>query len=238
MITRQRIRPRPGTGTGRVRLGPARPALVGTRGGASGGAALHDDLPDRRRPGEQVALGQLDAERGEDPLLLDRLDALGDEVAVREAGVMDHAGDERLPGGVAVDPADDPAVQLHDVRPELDEVAQARESRAGVVDGERHAGTQRLDREAQPLVVVDGQVLGELDRDRSLNCLQDPLQAAREKERRRGIERQPRPGRELLAGRDRGLQARSLEVDPAAERRRLGEPDVGATPSSNRVRAS
>ena len=69
---------------------------------------------------------------------------------------------------VALDPAHDAEVQLHERRPELEDVAEAGVPRARIVDGESNAAAIGREGTPQPLVVLDPGVLGELEDDRLL----------------------------------------------------------------------
>ena len=67
-----------------------------------------------------------------------RLDALGNQPAAGRPGEVAHAVDERLAGEVGVDPADQADVQLHEVGPQLHDVAEVGDAGPRVVDGEAH----------------------------------------------------------------------------------------------------
>ena len=79
---------------------------------------------------------QGDAELAEHLELGGLLDPLGDDLAIDAGREMPQAGDHRLAGGIAIDVMDEADVELQELRPELHDVAQAREPRSGVIDRE------------------------------------------------------------------------------------------------------
>jgi len=78
---------------------------------------------------------------------------------------VDHPGDERLTGRVAVDAVDDAQIELHVIRTELEDMAQAGESGTGVVDGQADPRPEPLERRAPGRVITDLDVLRELEDD-------------------------------------------------------------------------
>ena len=106
-------------------------------------------------PGEEVALAVAHAELRERLDLGGALDALRHDRRVDLLGERDQAGCQRLPRAVGLDAVDQRAVELDELRLEPQDVAQAREARAGVVDRDAHAelahGVERL---PQALVVA------------------------------------------------------------------------------------
>jgi hypothetical protein len=66
-------------------------------------------------------------------------DALGDDRRADLAGQRDEAGGERLQRAIAVEVIDQRAVELDELRLQPHDVAQAREPRPGVVDGDPDA---------------------------------------------------------------------------------------------------
>ena len=94
------------------------------------------------------------------------LDPLGHDRGVDLLGERDQPGGEGLPRALALDPVDQRPVELDELGLEPEDVTQAREARAGVVDREAHAElAQRVERLVQALVVLDPRVLGDLDDD-------------------------------------------------------------------------
>ncbi len=75
-----------------------------------------------------------------------------------------HGRPQGPTGRVVVDAPREPDVELDDVGAEIEDVAEARKSGAGVVDGESHpVGSQLAGSLSEPLVVVDALMLGQLE---------------------------------------------------------------------------
>jgi hypothetical protein len=66
--------------------------------------------------------------------LLLGLDPLGDQPPVRGAREAPEANDEGLAGQVVIDAADQADIDLHEVRPQRDDVAEIGDTCAGIVD--------------------------------------------------------------------------------------------------------
>ncbi len=81
-------------------------------------------------------MGDVDlTERGE---LVLGFDALGDEVGPDLLGEDEQSGGQGAPRWIGVDAAHRIEVQFHDVRAQVEDVAQAREAGSGVVDRDPH----------------------------------------------------------------------------------------------------
>jgi hypothetical protein len=166
-------------------------------------------LPDGAQPGrprvdrngtpEQVALAELHAEAAEGASLGALLDTLRQEGTAGGLGEVAHAGDERLANGVALDVADQAAVQLHDLGMELDDVLERGEAGAGIVDGQTDGAVEAAEGLAQLVVVLDGDVLGDLEDDRPPErpLAQGAQQIRLQQEGRRGVDPEPRTGRQM-----------------------------------------
>src|SRR4051812_27607625 len=83
---------------------------------------------------EEESLAEFDVELAKHLQLSVTLDALGDETAARRPAEVTQAGDQGLAGGVDVEAGDPRPVELHELRLELEDVAEAGESGAGIVD--------------------------------------------------------------------------------------------------------
>ena len=90
--------------------------------------------PGTARPGHQVPLAVGHAERVGGRALRLGLDALGDDLAARLCCEVHQADHHRLAYHVGVDITDETSVHLDQMRSEFDEVAEVRDSGAGVVD--------------------------------------------------------------------------------------------------------
>src|SRR5690348_13128023 len=104
------------------------PAALGSRGGL----------------GEQVALREPAAELAQLLELLPALDSLGDDPDVEVSGDCDDRTDDRKVAHVGHEVADEAAVDLEKIDVPLLEVAQARVSRAEVVDRDAHPEIAQL----------------------------------------------------------------------------------------------
>lgn len=82
---------------------------------------------------EEIPLTEPDTELAERVHLRPRLDPFGDEPAPRVVGEVGQPGHEGLASGVRVDPGHPRAVELHEVRLDGQDVAQAGEAGPGVV---------------------------------------------------------------------------------------------------------
>ncbi len=116
---------------------------------------------------QQVALGVVDAGLDGGEELGRGLDALGDRLGVHLPAERDDRA-QQLERAIAWSATDDQlAVQLDDLRPEVGDVLQVRESGSEVVDGERHALLADFRQHAVTLrEVLDGHRLGDLHGDR------------------------------------------------------------------------
>ena len=83
-----------------------------------------------------VALAVGDPEGTEGGELVRGLDAFGDDHGADLAGETDEGGGEGPPGRIGVDAPDQTDVELDDVGPEVEDVAEAGETGARVVDRE------------------------------------------------------------------------------------------------------
>src|SRR3954470_6457130 len=93
----------------------------------------------RARPGQVEALAERDVEVDQRLQLLVALDPLGDHRRAALLRERDQAGRQRLARAVVVDRVDQRAVELDEVGVEPEDVAQAREAGAGVVDRQADA---------------------------------------------------------------------------------------------------
>src|SRR6185436_84251 len=96
----------------------------------------------------------------------------------------------------------------------------------GVVDRQPYRRAESLQLAPQARVVVDLDVLRDLEHDRSADRGQDLAKPAGQDELRRRVEAQVAVLREVLARRDRGTQARVLELDAETGAGCLGKDDV------------
>src|SRR5690606_10333679 len=87
----------------------------------------------RRGPGEEVALAEVAAERGEHRELLVGLDALGHRRQAERVRQRDDRGGDRRVLRLAAQPGDERAVELDDVQREAPQLAERRPARAEVV---------------------------------------------------------------------------------------------------------
>src|SRR5205823_13979593 len=112
---------------------------------------------DRHRKRQHVALAPTHAEALQDRQLLRRLDALSNErrsdlVCERDQGRRQCPAD-----GVVVDAVGEGQVELDDVGAQSEDVTEAGEARAGVIDRQpRTAGSYRYERIREAAVVTDG----------------------------------------------------------------------------------
>ena len=176
------------------------------------------------RPTQQEALAVRHRERLEGIELLARLDPLGDEPQLALDREVAHAGDQRLAGGLGVDAADQVEVDLHEVRGELQDVAEAGVAGAGIVDREADGRSEPLELAAQSRVVVDLDVLGDLEDDRPLDGRQDLAERAGPDELGRDVEA------EVAAGGRRSLAP--IEARRQAVSRSIPRPARAASPKT------
>jgi hypothetical protein len=161
------------------------------------------------------------------------LDPLSDQLAATLAGEVDDAGDERLADVVVVDLANEPDVELNEVWPELEDVTEAGKAGAGIIHGDAYPGSQALDRSPEGAVVLDRDMLGDLEDDRTDRAAEALPQAdALEEQGRRGVQTQPAVSRQAGRSGDRRGQARGLELQAEADRIRVGEPAIPAASGS------
>src|ERR1019366_8463374 len=92
-------------------------------------------------PPQEPALADVAAQPASRVQLDPRLDALGDQGGTCLSSEVAQAGGERLASRVGVDVAHQPYVELHEVGPELGDVAEAGISGAGVVNPETDRST-------------------------------------------------------------------------------------------------
>jgi hypothetical protein len=110
------------------------------------------------------SLRELNADVAERSELGRGLDSLGDHARADLRRERRDGRDDRVTYLVRVDVPDQRDVELHEVRREQDDVPQAREPRAGVVDRETEsAATQGAQRFVECGVIVDRGVLGHLE---------------------------------------------------------------------------
>src|SRR5687768_2802982 len=79
---------------------------------------------------------------------------------------MEQARGEGLPDRIERDPGDEASVQLHELGTELEDVAEAREPGAGVVDRPSQWNPDPRDSSSQLGVIDDTLSLGDLEHDR------------------------------------------------------------------------
>ena len=120
--------------------------------------------PWRPRTSEQVSLDQVDLRIAEDRELRFGLHSLGDDARPDFAGEGGHGADQGTSVSITVEGANQLAIQLEEVRRQLDHVAEGRVAGPGVVDGHADAPDEpRCQVKPEPLVVVDDFLFGELD---------------------------------------------------------------------------
>ncbi len=175
----------------------------------SGGAVLR---PRRGGAAEQPALPEVDARVAQQRELLGPLDALGDDPRPDLAGEGDGGPQHGLAARVAVDAGDHAAAQLQEVGPDLGDVLERREARAGVVDRHQRAlGEPRPQLRADVRDVLDRVLLGQLDH-QSRRELRGHRAEAGVADRVRGDVHEQEPALRRRAGLgDRG-PARDLEI--------------------------
>jgi hypothetical protein len=154
------------------------------------------------------------------------LDALGHHARADLAGERDGGAQDGLARGVEVDAGDHAAAEFEEVGPDLGDVLERGEAGACVVDGDqRPAGDPRLQALPDPLDVLDGVLLGELDDEPLRQVLGEPDEAGMAERVRPDVdEQQPALGR--LAGRGHRRPAGDLEVVAQPGARGGGERDV------------
>lgn len=89
-----------------------------------------------RWPREQIALTESKPGVPERRAFVGALDAFGDHLGLKAATQLHEACDELLLARVAVDPGDQLAVELHDLRREVDDALEVGNARAKIVDDE------------------------------------------------------------------------------------------------------
>ncbi len=190
--------------------------------------------PSFARPGQEVPLYEVDAHRAESLELLNGLDALGEGGDAALPGETDQSAQDGQLVGVAVRVVDQAAVDLDEVRVELQHVRHARVPGTDVVDGE-HRRRHRPPLQATPqlLVVEYRLVLGDLDdpgRKPVQNRVDAPIQhrARAEVHEQAHVVGRPAPG----AG---GFQAGQLELGADPELRRPLEPLVRPAAAGDRA---
>ena len=136
------------------------------------GAQLLEDL--RRQAGggrgmgagEEIALADREANVLQHSQLIDRFDAFGNDLRVGFAGDRGQRANELLFERIAVQAFDEVAVDLDEVRSELDPALQARKAFAQIVDRELETGrAKQCEAAPQPRIVLHRLVLGQLDDD-------------------------------------------------------------------------
>ena len=140
-----------------------------------------------------------------------------------------QAGDDRLADRVALDGVDHAHVDLHEVRPQPDDVPQVRRAGGSVVEGDPDPVAKGRDRPTQRPPVVRRRVGRDLQHDPMGRSRQQAAQAGARLDHRRGdVQAEPGSRGEPPRGVDGRLEAGQLEFHPAAHRRGVGEPAVGA----------
>jgi hypothetical protein len=126
-------------------------------------AALHGG-PRRRWLAEEEPLRQGDVVVSEPRQLRRPFDAFGDDAGADLLGERHEAPHQRLSGPVALDLADQLAIELEEVGELLDRMLEAGVAGAGVVDGEADAARRPgVEVGAEGVVVGDRLLLGELE---------------------------------------------------------------------------
>jgi hypothetical protein len=111
-----------------------------------------------------VALPVFDSERVEGVEFGLRFDAFREEDSADFVAEGHERGDERASYRVDVDAAGEAEVEFDDVGSQVEDVAQAREAGAGIVDGAADAGRAvTVERLVECSVVVDVGVFGDFD---------------------------------------------------------------------------
>ena len=128
------------------------------------------------RSTEEVALAELDLQRTELVALASGLDPLGDQHAAALSSEVDDPRDERLADIVVIDVADEPDVELHEIGSQLEDVAEAGEARAGVINRDPDLWANACDRRSKGGVVLDRDVLRHLEHRRATGLAQAALQ--------------------------------------------------------------
>jgi len=155
------------------RAGPPPRDQVGRPRSSSGRAATR---PSRLRTSEEIALTEADGECPQGRELIFGLDPLRDEGGTGTPCEVHHSRHESSADRVLPDRAHEADVDLHEVRAQLDDVAEARVPRAGIVDREPDGGSEALDGSTERQIVVDHHMFGDLEDDRQTR----PDQEARE----------------------------------------------------------
>ena len=180
------------------------------------------------RPPQEISLPRPHSHLAQDAELVGGFDAFGEERRSNAGGESGQRFDEGSSGLVRLDLADERDVQFDHVRPEVQHVTQARESRTRVVDGQPDASfPQRIERSPEDVVVGDRSVLGDL---------QDDPFGRHVLEQFTQIGRATRLGRDVDAHHDRSVepvqpaegptQCGDLQLDPQPDLGRLREPDI------------
>ena len=161
--------------------------------------------------------------------LLRGLDALGDEARAGVVGERHEGTGERSASEVDVDAGDEVAVEFDELRLELEDVGQAGEPGAGVVDRKPHTvAPERGERLRDRGVVVDRVVFGELDDDSTRRIGAEELGEGERAQGGRGdVDRHEGRGREPTQLIERPTHGRELELHAEPGAGGVGEPLVG-----------
>lgn len=184
-------------------------------------------LDQRQWAAEQIALTAVGPELEEHRGLGLGLDAFTQESGPDLSGEMADTRDHRLPRGIAAHALDDRAVQLDDIRADLEDVPQACVPGAGVVDRQANRAAKVTERATKLGIVRDRAVLRDLEHDVRRRVDEDaPQLRSFEHERGRNVQGEASKPAESCSLLDRLLGGRRFERDPHANRLCLGELEI------------
>lgn len=192
------------------------------RGG--GGLSAFPGSPDGARAPEEVSLAEIDRNLQELRALTVGLDSFGDERTAAPQREVDHPGDEGLACRVTIDRPDQADVELHEIWLKLEDVTEAREPGAGVVDRGPDGRPESIDRSTERVVVGDRHVLGDFQDDRCRRLTQQVGQpVAVEHQVGRHVQAEEHAGRQLARGGERRREGRGFELEPKPDGRGIRE---------------
>jgi len=221
--------------------GPVPSPIVGGVGremrGRSGAGHLR---PRRRRPGQEVALDEVDVGIAQNVELPSGLDPLGDHARAHLPGKGHHRSHQGPAVGILVDTPDEFAVELQVVGRELHDVAEARVAGTGIIHGETEPATEPSGQTATEVVVVlDRLLLGQLQDEPVGKVIAQSQESRVGDGRRAGIDEERRasggaPNRATARTQAGSSRARRSNPDATSSHQsggRCGSPDIGANAS-------